>query len=223
MKENLIHTAYMACAFLCLFASAEFIYHRFKVRAEITRKYVHVVTGLFTMVFPVFIQSHWLVLVLSVSFLVILVISLKINQLPSINNVSRVSRGSILYPIIVYLCYFIYQNQNHLIFFYVPILILAFCDPVAALVGKKWPKGRFTTFGQTKTLSGSFAFFVLGLVMSFGLISFLESYSTIYGLFIAFSCSLVGCLAEAFSHKGYDNFTVPTSVVLVLYVILNFI
>ena len=103
--------------------------------------------------FPVYLTSSWSVLALCASFAVILLFSLKYRFLPSINAIDRESHGSILYPIAVYSCFLLYQyHNNDLMFFYAPILVLAISDPLAALFGKRWPKGEFTVGKDSKTL-----------------------------------------------------------------------
>lgn len=216
MNENFLHTIYLAGVFLVLFASAELLYHKYKVKVEITRKYVHVMTGLLTMLFPPLIGNHWLVLVLCGSFLAILLSSMALNLLPSINAVARKTRGSFLYPIVVYGCYLIYMAYDQLMFYYIPILILALCDPIAALVGKKWPAGRYTTFGQTKTLSGSLGFFIAAIITCSCLILGLEETSLSETILISVGVATVTAVAEALTHKGYDNLTIPVGALLVL-------
>lgn len=221
MNPSIIHTGYMALAFGTLFGSAELLYHRFHFKAELTRKYVHIFTGVLTMLFPLLIHNQWLILALCASFLFILLGSIKFNLLPSINGVDRVTRGSILYPIIVFSCYIFYIQQDQLVYYYIPILLLALCDPVAALVGKKWPWGRYTTLGYTKTLSGSFGFFVAAFITSYVLIWQLEDHPTSIFI-IAMSLALTTTIAEAFTHKGYDNLTIPASAILTLYLLQNY-
>jgi dolichol kinase len=223
MSENLLHTIYLAGAFLVLFASAELLYHKLGVSVEITRKYVHLLTGLLTMLFPPLIGNHWLVLALCGSFLIILVISLILQQLPSINAVERVTRGSILYPIIVYGCYLVFREYDQFMYYYIPILILAICDPIATLIGKKWPKGQYTTFGHTKTLSGSFGFFAIAIAICLVLILGLEEATLKEAIIMAFGVAFLTAIAEALTHKGYDNLTIPTSALLVLILVKELI
>ena len=126
----------LGLCFLALFGLAEFLYHKQKVKAEITRKIVHVGTGLLTLLFPIFLHDQWQVLFLCTAFLLILLASLQFKLLPSINSIDRVSHGSILYPVAVYGCYLAYSYADKgLFFFYLPILTLAICDPLAALIG----------------------------------------------------------------------------------------
>src|SRR4029077_1728821 len=111
--------------------------------------------------------NHLYVLFLCITFAVILVVSLKFNFLKSINAIDRDSFGSISYPISVYGCYLVFTAYNHnYSFFYMPILILAIADPVAALTGKKWPYGKYNIMGESKTLIGSAMFFITALLIS---------------------------------------------------------
>jgi dolichol kinase len=210
-QQELINMAIYAGSFLALFGIAELLYHYAKVYVEITRKVVHIGTGLITLSFPLFLTTHWSVLILTVSFVAILAISKKFNLLKSINGISRSSRGSILYPIIIYVTYWIFTIFDDVLFFYLPILILAICDPIAALTGKKWPRGKYKIFQETKTLMGSTCFFIscLILTMSF-VIPLRDNWLEIIcvTLFISFITTLV----EAASQKGWDNLFIPLTV-----------
>lgn len=217
MNTALIHTLLMAGAFLLLFASAELIYHVFKVRAEFTRKYVHFSTGILTLFFPSFIADQWFVLLLCASFLLILIFSLKFHLLPSINGVDRVTRGSILYPLIVYGCYLVYEHFDNLVFYFIPILILAICDPIAALIGKGYPWKPYRIFGHSKTMSGSFAFFTSSFLITVVLLSFLNKEISMMNIvFVSATLAFFTTIIEAISHKGYDNLTIPASTLLIL-------
>ena len=216
MSENLQHTIFLGLAFLLLFSSAEWLYHKIKIHGEITRKYVHVMTGLLTMLFPLLIESHWYVLALCACFLIILWISLVFKLLPSINAVGRKSTGSLLYPIVVYGCYLVYTSYSHYIYYYIPLVILALCDPLAALIGKTWPLGTYTTFGHTKTMSGTMSFFVLAIGLSLLFIITLQGSSVQHAIFPAICIALFTALAEAITHRGFDNITIPLAALVVL-------
>jgi len=205
----------MATGYLLLFTSAEILYHKLKLHAEITRKYVHAVSGFTTLLFPTLIVSHWLVLSLSVSFLLILYVSKKLNLLPSIHAVNRATHGSTLFPIVVYGCFWISIKLHSDMFFYVPILILAICDPIAALLGKKANLYKYQTFGYVKSFIGSTGFFITAWVISFMLLWNL-SYSHEAVMLVSFAVASITTIAEALTHKGYDNFTIPASAVLTL-------
>lgn len=222
MNSNVLYTIILSLAYLILFAGAEFLYYKLKLKAEVTRKIVHIITGLLTMLFPVLLDNHWFVLFLCGSFLIILLFSLKFNLLKSINAVDRETRGSILYPIIVYSCYLFYKEFDQFIYYYIPILILAICDPIAALVGKKWPKGSFTILGHTKTLGGSFGFFIAAFSLSFGLIFSLENLPLTTSLLLSLIIAFFTAISEAITQKGYDNLAIPMSALGVLFIYSNY-
>lgn len=227
MKQDLINTVILATSFLVLFALAEFIYHTFKVRAEYTRKLVHFATGLLTLLFPILLNNHWLVLFLCVSFALILILSLKLNLLKSINAIDRKSYGSISYPIAVYLCYLAYdwyRNEfssfgNGYIMFYLPILILAICDPIAALTGKRWQYGKYKIGSETKTFMGSSMFFISSFLLCFCLFIVMNHTSNYPNrtILASFIIAVITTLAEALSKKGLDNLFIPLAGIVSLY------
>ena len=217
MPSHITSPILLAICFLALFGFAEFLYHKRKLKAEITRKIVHVGTGLLTLLFPVFLQNHWQVLFLCASFLLILLASLQFKLLPSINRIDRVSHGSILYPVAVYGCYLAYSYANMgLIFFYLPILTLAICDPIAALIGKSNPFGKYQIGASKKTLSGSLAFFASSICVSTLCYYFFRnhSFSLAAMLPMVFLIATTTTAVEAVSSKGTDNIFIPAIVVL---------
>ena len=210
-----LHNALYAGGFLVLFALGELLYHVFKTPIEISRKFVHFGTGIITLSFPLVLTSHWSVLILSVSFIGLLIISLKFNLLKSINAIERESLGSILYPVVIYLTYLCYQQFGDVMYFYLPVLVLAISDPMAALCGKKWPYGTYKISKDKKTLVGSSAFFISSFIICFCFAPSLEK-GWIQAILIPLSIALISTLFEAISQKGWDNFFIPASVILTL-------
>ncbi|MBI3510111.1 MAG: phosphatidate cytidylyltransferase [Bacteroidetes bacterium] len=226
MSKDIIHTAILAASFLLLFGLAEILYHKFKVKVELTRKLVHFGTGLLTLLFPLMLSNQWFVLFLCGSFAFILLASLKFNLLKSINAIERSSFGSILYPVSVYGCYLVYnyytnksgRTPDQYIYFYLPILTLAICDPMAALFGKKYPYGKFTIGKDTKTIVGTGAFFISSVLLSIVMLVCSGKYSsgTFHLLLLAAGIALSACVVEAVSGKGSDNITIPACVITIL-------
>ena len=217
MNRDLFLALILSRAFLGLFAIAEVLYHFFKVKAELTRKLVHFGTGILSLLFPVLLSSHWYVLLLCAAFLVILIASLKFNLLKSINAIDRKSYGSLCYPLAVYSCFLIhswYGKQSNFyggyLIYYLPLLILAISDPLAALIGKKWKWRPFKVGKGTKTLGGSMTFFFSAWVIS--LFAFYAFQIVLPGQFILLSGLLIAFLtaiSEAVSRNGLDNLFIP--------------
>ncbi len=224
LTSDIINMAILSGLFLSLFGVAEILYHFLKVKAELTRKFVHMGTGLLTFLFPVMLGNHWFVLILCSTFALLLILSLKYKWFPSINAIDRDSVGSLAYPAAVYGCYLVYDyfNQNY-IYFYLPILILAICDPLAALVGKRWPLGKYKVGMDNKTLMGSTTFFVSAVILTLLFFFFPRVEKTtleliLHSVFIA----LVAAIVEAYSKRGYDNLTIPAAVLLCIVITERF-
>lgn len=218
MNQDLWNCVMLSTLFLALFGVGELLYHKFGVKAELTRKWSHIGTGILTMLFPILLSSHWYVLLMCGSFAVILIASLKFKLLPSINAVDRETRGSVLYPASVYLC-FLSMSFSKVGYtgFYLPILSLALADPAAALVGKKWGKRKYTLFNHTKSYIGSAACAAVAGVLCFTALrnQWPES-SFVFVLVFSSVYAVIVSLAEAFTSKGWDNFTIPIAGLIAL-------
>lgn len=215
MDTNFLNLILLSSCFLALFGTAELLYHFAKVNAEYTRKLTHIGSGLLTLLFPIMFTHYGWVIVISIEFFVLLLLSLKFNFLKSINAVSRKTYGSIVYPFVVILAFVFYYfkttNATHdYFYFYLPMLIMTLADPAAALFGKRFPKGKFAVGSEYKTIVGSLAFFIVAFLINFLL---LPNPNFLFLMLIP----LVATLAEAFTGKGLDNLTIPIAVMSVLY------
>lgn len=219
MNEDLITISLLALAFLFLFGMTELLYHRFKWKVELTRKIAHIGTGIITLLFPILLTSHWSVLLLSSSFLLLLSLSMRFNFLQSINAIDRTSYGSLLYPISVYICFYAYYTFNQeILYFYLPILTLAICDPIAALAGKRKPFGKYKR--GSKSLSGTLGFLGSCLILSGSLMWLLTDLSTVNIIFFSATVAISSSLTETISGKGFDNLSVPLVVIIILKFVL---
>jgi dolichol kinase len=104
------------------------------------------------------------------------------------------------------------------------MLILAACDPMAALLGINIKKhnGRIQLFGHkfSKTWLGSGAFLVTSFVISIIALYFHRELFDFKTFWLALVVSVVSTLAEFFSWRGSDNLSIPMSVVLMLVLFL---
>lgn len=209
-------TIIIAGAYLLLFIIGEVVYHVFKSNAEVSRKLVHSGSGMIGLFLPVLITNHWIILALCIGFTSILYLSLKFNFLKSINAVDRNSTGSILFPVVLYLCFLQYTLSQNLLFYYAPILVLAISDPLAALLGKKWPVGQFKIRSYPKSLMGSGAFLISAFATLYILLVNLTDYPAQTILLWVGITAIAATIIEAVSINGFDNVTVPLVVLLLL-------
>lgn len=203
--------------YFVLFGFAEALYHFGKWHAEKTRKVVHVGTGLLALTFPRFLEDFWQVAILCISFLLLMGVSEKFHWFRSITGVERRSYGSWLFALVVMLCFYLQLKFEEGVYYYFPLLVLSISDPLAALVGKSKPIKVFRVFGQQKSLGGSLAFLVSATVIGFSYFSLVDQSPSWILLLLA---SVGAAWAEFCSIKGWDNLTIPLSIILVLKLLL---
>ncbi|NVK03907.1 MAG: phosphatidate cytidylyltransferase [Flavobacteriia bacterium] len=207
----------LSASFLGLFFISELLYHRFKVDGEVTRKISHVGTGLIILVFPFVLQVHWEALILCVAFILLLLLSMKFDFFQGINKVKRKTYGSLLYPIAVYVVFRFYLLSEELISFYIPVLLLALSDPLAALVGRRWPIRQYSIRGDVKSVMGAIVFFLSAFLISSLLMMSLTDLPPADVLSASVFLALLTAAVEAVSGRGVDNLTIPLAAMLVLW------
>jgi len=205
-------------SFLLIFN--ELNYHRLKVKGEFTRKFAHFLATLAVIPFPYIFTSHWQVLILASVFFFVLLISKRIKQLKSIHDIERKSMGSYLLPLSIYVTFLISDSIGNKFIYILPMLILAICDPMAAILGTNIENynGKIKIFGRklAKTYLGSGAFLVTSFIISIIAFYFHFKIFDLKTFWLAMAVAVTGTLAELISWRGSDNLTIPLSVVMVL-------
>ncbi|PKQ61431.1 phosphatidate cytidylyltransferase [Labilibaculum filiforme] len=207
-----------------LLAFNELNYRRLKVKGEITRKFAHFAACLATVPFPYIFTSHWYILVLALLFCVLLFVTQYSNKLQSIHDIERKSIGSYLLPLSIYLTFYISYKLQIKLIYVLPMVILAICDPMAAILGMNIKKmnGQILLLGHkfNKTWLGSGAFLLTSFVISLIALYFNRELFDLKTFWLASSIALVSTLAEFISWRGSDNLTIPLSVVVMLVLFL---
>lgn len=207
-----------------LLAFNELNYRRLKVKGEVTRKFAHFTSTLAVVPFPYIFTSHWYVFVLASLFFVALFITQLSKQLNSIHDIERKSIGSYLLPLSIYLTFLASYLLDNKFIYILPMLILAICDPMAAILGiniKKY-NGRIKVFGHklNKTWLGSGAFLITSFIISVIALYFYQEIFSVKTFWLALAIAVTSTMFELISWRGSDNLTIPLSIVVVLVVLL---
>jgi dolichol kinase len=91
----------------------------------------------------------------------------------------------------------------------IAVIVLAFADPAAALVGRR--HGR-TRLRAGRSLEGTLAFFAVGTLVSLAVLFAFHPLAFPAMLALAAAAGVSGALAELFSTSLDDNFTIPVAV-----------
>lgn len=175
---------------------------------EILRKIVHIGTG------NVILLAWWLdipaILGITASILAgaITLLSYRFPILPGINSVGRKSLGTFFYAVSIgiLVAWFWYVNQP--CYAALGILIMAWGDGFAALIGKRFGKHKYIVLGGQKSWEGSLSMTILSFVIS-SLILYSVQGNIWQTWVVSLIVAVVATVLEAFSFLGIDNLTVP--------------
>jgi phytol kinase len=214
-------------AFASLIALGEWLYHSLKINSKNIRKILQVSTGLLSLVLPVFFTNEYYVLLICGVIQLFLVLSVQNNYLKSIHSIHRKTYGSMVFPIVIYLIYLVWYHSGNgqngsqsYAYFFLPILIMALCDPLASIVGENYPIYKLSTL--SKSIGGTLAFWALAFLLSVIILSFSQLFNTKDITWVAIFIATISSITELFSKKGLDNLLVPISVLLAMYIVEYF-
>lgn len=92
----------------------------------------------------------------------------------------------------------------------VGVAVLGFADPAAGFVGRRWGRTRLRA---SRSVEGTLAFIVAGFAIAFGLLMIAHAELTIgQRLLLAGAGAVIGAIAELFSGRVDDNFSIPVTV-----------
>lgn len=215
--ELLLRCILFSLSFLSLFAIGEILFHKLKMKSEYTRKFTHIGGAMITLLFPIYLPNHWTVLILSSLFAAILFITDKYNLLQSVHSVKRITFGGFLFPVAIYMSFLAFEYKNDISYFYLPVLILAFCDPAAALVGQNFPFIPIKLGKETKTISGFLAFLILSITVCFIWYGQVMHEDVNSKFLLIFTIASITSVTEFLSKKGIDNISIPAIVLSILF------
>ena len=200
---------------------ADFLLKKLNVHPHTTRKIVHILVGILVVTAPFIFERSLQPIILSIIFIIINFITLKNETLKGINEMERVSYGTVYFPVsfIILILWFWEKDPAILI---TAMLIMTFGDPIASWVGESVKKPiLFKIWSDKKSIQGSLAMLIVSfIVASFGMLIFRKllgnpitiSIAIIFGIITAFFATV----SETISHKGTDNLMVPLGSGLIL-------
>jgi dolichol kinase len=214
MTHALIASSIYSFAFLWVLYFAERIRKRWSGFQEISRKAVHVFSGVIALTFPYYIHSHWVVLGLVGFFGLLMIITKRTHLLSSVHEVGRKSYGSLYYPLAIYLIYLLASHTP--VLYFTSILVLTVSDAFAALVGKKYGTIKYEIEGNIKSLEGSVCFLFLSFICVLLPLLLMSNIGNLEAIFIALIISILLTGFEAISPTGSDNIIIPYGTYFIL-------
>jgi phytol kinase len=215
-----------AAALLALFVALLLGLHRLSrqpgVTPELTRKLLHVASGLLTLSFPLLFASPAPVLMVTGTAAAVLA---AVRAHPpsrsrlggSFGRVDRRKAGELYFPAAVAIL-FVFAAGGVYVLFAVPILVLTMADAAAALVGGRWGSVRIR---GGKSLEGSSAFAIVAFFCTALPLIAAGGVEPGRALSIAVAVAIATSGVEAVASRGLDNLFVPIVAVVMLRAMLS--
>lgn len=204
----------LAVGFLGILATAEVVYRVVRPPVEVTRKGVHLASGLPVLAFPWVFESPWTVVALSVFIGGVLLVSRRAGVLESVTGVERSSRGELLYPLGIVVVFFVGHDQP--VFYFVSVLVLIVSDPTAALIGLSYGRTRYDVEDHWRSLEGSVGFFLMTFLAVHLPLLLMTGLDPAVTLLVGLVVAILVTLFEAICLHGADNLAIPVASYLLL-------
>ena len=174
---------------------------------ELTRKVVHIGSGNVILLAWLFRIEQSVIISAAIIAGIIALVSYVTPILPSINSIGRKSLGTFFYAVSIgVLAWAFWQDYPQ--YTTIGILVMAWGDGMAAIVGQRFGKHKYQAFGIEKSWEGSGAMATASFLVTLIVLLATQGNSIqtwLTGLFVA----AIATTLEAFSKLGLDNLTVP--------------
>ena len=175
---------------------------------ELSRKIVHIGTG------PIVVMAWWLSIPASIAVPVALTVTVitavnhRLQLLPAVEDIDRNSYGTVAYGLAISLLLLLFWPEQA-VAVCAGVLVMAFADGLAGLVGRGMTSPSWTVWQQRKSVAGTVT---MGLVTALVLLLLvLISQSPLRPLRLIAVCALAVGL-EQLGRWGVDNLSVPMAV-----------
>ena len=186
---------------------------------EFSRTFVHIFVINWWFIASFLIKDYWLAISTPIFFIIFNSLNVYYNWIPSLNTKRRDSnKGPIYYSIAVFLLTAAtFHTPSMHIVGGIGLLVMAYGDGFAALIGQKYGTHSYTIFKGHKTFEGSFTMLVVSMIV-ITTYQFLQLGTVDYVQVLLLS--VLATLVEAISPHGIDNLFIPILVSLLYFIMI---
>ncbi len=182
---------------------------KLQVQPETIRKWIHIAVGHWVFLALAWME-HWYVAITPLLFFTLInLITLK-RGTGRMNQVERVSYGTVYYPIALALLVLFFFEQEPMALV-AGSMVLAWGDGLAALVGKRFGKTFYTRGKIRRSFEGSIAMFLASFLVLTVTFLFYEE-PTWLAVSYGFLLANIAALIEAVSYRDTDNLLIPLTI-----------
>jgi phytol kinase len=184
--------------------------------SEQSRKIVHIGTGNVIALAWLLQLPAWVGITSAVLAGVITLISYWLPILPGVNSVGRKSYGTFFYSVSMGLLIAIFWPLHHPEYAVLGILVMAWGDGLAAIIGQRWGRHPYQIWGNSKSLEGTATLLLVSYLLAICILSIANGNLPIVWL-IGVPVAIIAVLLESLSQFGLDNLTLPLGVAILAF------
>lgn len=178
------------------------------IGVEFTRKIVHIGTGNVILLAWWLEIPAWVAIAASVVASLIALISYYFPILPSINSVGRQSLGTFFYALSIGVLVGSFWPLGQPQYAAIGILVMAWGDGLAALIGQNFGTHRYSVLGSQKSWEGTLTMMLVSFTVTFTILSLVQG-DLIHNSVTALIVAIAAASLETVSQLGVDNLSVP--------------
>jgi len=183
-----------------------------------TRKFIHIAVGMISVPTVLMFQNLYWAIIPPLAFVAINYLDYRFGLIQAMMSSNRSNLGTVYFPISFAAILVLFwgnpsmpTTQPYLIV--AALMPMTWGDALAAVVGERMGRHRYTVFGHARSLEGSATMFVVSALATW---LALGIFPPVTRLVVALVTALGATVAEAISPWGIDNLTVPAVSALIL-------
>ncbi len=179
--------------------------------SDFTRKFIHIAVGMYSVIAVFIFEERQWAIVPPAAFIVINFLDWKFGILQAMTSSDRSNMGTVYFPLSFVVIIWLFWDRPALLVG--SLMPMTWGDALAAVLGRRYGRRRYTVLGATRSLEGSLVMLGAGALATWLVLALLGRGNP---LGLALATAAAASLAEAVSPWGLDNLTVPAASALAL-------
>jgi phytol kinase len=180
--------------------------------SDFTRKFIHIGVGMYSVIAVSIFEERGWAMIPPAAFIVINFLDWKFGILQAMTSSDRSNLGTVYFPLSFVVVIWLFWDRPALLVG--GLMPMTWGDALAAVLGRRYGRRRYTVLGATRSLEGSLVMFGASALATWLALALLDGGGNPLGL--ALATAVGAALAESISPWGLDNLTVPAASALVL-------
>jgi phytol kinase len=185
---------------------------------DFTRKFIHIAVGMWAYGTVLLFEQRVFAIIPPLAFVAINVFSYWRGTFKAMETGEKGNLGTIYFPLSFAALIWLFWGRPHLIV--AGLMPMTWGDALAAVIGRRIGRRRYTVLGSTRSVEGSMMMFFAGWVATSVALMLLGTSDPVTALWVSAVTAFGAAVVEAVSPWGIDNLTVPAVSALILALML---